>query len=330
LDTQIGSSGESTRTEVPTLRRYSTHIVLLLLTFGTATLAGVSWLNKNPDELSNFTSGLPYAFFVLAILSSHEFGHYFAARRHKLDVTLPFFIPFPFLSANPFGTLGAVIKLRSPIPTRKVLFDVGASGPIAGFIISLVILIYGFLNLPGKEYLYSIHPEYASMVSIPEGGIRFGSNILFYVMSHILPPAGSFIPPMNEVYHYPALCAGWFGLFVTALNLIPIGQLDGGRICFSLFGDKQHRIAQVALVLMVLFGLAGLLPAIGIEFEYGYFPWLVWAFIIAILIRVFKIHRQGVEDTTPLDPTRKAMAWFCIAIFITCFTPMPLTFNFTR
>ncbi len=302
-------------------RTYLIHLLLFLLTFFTAGIAGVQWLNKNPFELANFWSGVTYAVLILAMLSSHEFGHYFAARYHGVNATLPFFLPFP----SYFGTLGAVIRIRSAIPSRKVMFDIGSAGPIAGFVVSLIILITGFLTLPPKEYLFTIHPEYAQLASIPSGGLTFGSTILYSLCSRAFSPTGAFIPPMNELYHYPFLCVGWFGLLVTAMNLIPIGQLDGGHIIYAMFGNGYHRIAQTALVLLVILGFGGLLPYVGVEGNYGWTGWLFWAFVLIIFMKVFKLYRPAIEDETPLDVRRMVIGWICIGIFLGSFSLTPFS-----
>ena len=307
-------------------KRYFAHIALFLITFFTTTLAGVEWAVKDPLELSNFPAGLTYSILILLMLSAHEFGHYFAARYHKVETTLPFFIPFPpLLPLNQFGTMGAVIRIRAAIPSKKVLFDIGAAGPIAGFIVTAIILAVGFVTLPSKEYLYTIHPEYALLNSIPQLGLTFGNTLMFSLFKNVFAPAGAFIPPMNEIYHYPFLCVGWFGMLVTAMNLIPIGQLDGGHISFSLFGNRYHTIAQVCLIILVMLGLAGLLPEIGVNFQYGWFGWFFWAMILIFMIRAFRMHRPPVEDDTPLDPARRALAWLCVLIFIVCFSLVPMT-----
>jgi membrane-associated protease RseP (regulator of RpoE activity) len=308
-------------------KRYLVHSLLFVLTFLTTTLAGVEWLVKDPLELSNFSSGMLYATLIMLMLSAHEFGHYFAARFHGVKTTLPFFIPFPhFFLLNQFGTMGAVIRVRSAIPSRKALFDIGASGPIAGFIVTAIILALGFYTLPPKEYLYTIHPEYALLPSIPEMGLRFGDTIIYTLFAKVFAPANSFIPPMNEMYHYPFLCVGWFGMLITAMNLIPIGQLDGGHISYSLFGNLYHKIAQAFLILLVLLGLSSLLPEIGINFQYGWFGWFFWAMILILMIRMTGMHRPAIDDETPLDGTRKILGWCCIAIFIGCFSLVPISF----
>jgi membrane-associated protease RseP (regulator of RpoE activity) len=312
------------------VQRILLHAALFAATFLTTSFAGVQWLNRDEFELTNLPLGMTYAALLLLMLAAHEFGHYVAARRHGVDTTLPFFIPFPSLGIlalfNPFGTLGAVIRLRSPLTSRRVLFDIGAAGPIAGFIVTLGILITGFLTLPPREYLVTIHPEYAGLDTIPRGGWEFGRTLFYAGAERLFAPAGAFLPPMNEIYHYPFLCVGWFGLLVTAVNLIPVGQLDGGHIIYAMFGTAYHRVAQAALIVLVLLGLSGFLPLLGIPFEYGYTGWLFWAFLLMIFSRVLKLNRPPVADETPLDPRRTALGWVCILIFAGSFSLTPFSF----
>ena len=305
---------------------YVVHSSLFLLTFFTATLAGVQWLNKDPLELTNFSSGTTYSVLLLLVLASHEFGHYFAARYHKVNVTLPFFLPFPsFFGLFPFGTLGAVIRIRSSVPSRKVMFDIGAAGPLAGFVVSLAALAIGLIFLPPREYLYNIHPEYAQLKAIPEAGLTFGNNLIYMILARLLVPPDAFVPPMNELYHYPFLCVGWFGLFVTAMNLIPIGQLDGGHISYAMFGQSYHKIAQTSIVLLLALGLAGFLPMLDIQFPYGWTGWLFWALVLIFFIRMSRFSRPVIEDESILDPTRLIIGWVCFLIFIGSFSFNPFT-----
>src|SRR5512140_1328625 len=137
------------------------HLLLFIITFFTTAVAGAAWLNIDPFEISNIERGIPYACALLFILGTHEFGHYFASRFHRVDATLPYFIPFPTLPGFlNFGTLGAVIRTKSPVPTKQAMFDIGVAGPIAGFIASLIVLAYGFTHLPGREFILGIHPDY--------------------------------------------------------------------------------------------------------------------------------------------------------------------------
>jgi membrane-associated protease RseP (regulator of RpoE activity) len=300
------------------------NILLFLLTFFTTTLAGAGWLNIDPYNLENFRYGLTYSILILTVITAHEFGHYIAARIHKVDVTLPYYIPFPFLFLNPFGTMGAVIKMRTRTQSRKSLFDIGSAGPIAGWIVSLAFLIIGFAALPPLDYLFKIHPEY-TQTGIPTTGLTFGNNLLFIILNKIFSSAsGSFIPPMNEIYHYPFLCVGWFGLLITALNMMPVGQLDGGHISYAMFGDKSKYIGYAVFYLLIFFGLLGLLPFLGINFEIGSVNWLVWAVLIFFVIKIK--HPPICSDmNTELNLSRKITGWFTFFIFIISFCPVPIT-----
>ena len=228
--------------------RKGVHLLLFLLTLLTTTYAGVGFV-LFPDDgsvsleqfLANIPTGLSFSVLLLLFLTMHEFGHYITARYYGVDVTLPYYIPMPFFF---FGTMGAVIRIRSQVPSRKALFDIGVAGPLAGFVVALALLVIGMLTGPDVEHLYGVHPQYQYMHVLPEWGMYFGSFPLLNVLEWMLIPSGTFFPPMNEIYHYPLLCVGWFGMFVTALNLLPIGQLDGGHIIYSMFGRRQKVISR--------------------------------------------------------------------------------------
>jgi membrane-associated protease RseP (regulator of RpoE activity) len=309
------------------IRTLVVHASLLVLTFLTMAFAGVAWLNKNPIELTNFVYGIPYAALLLVMLLSHEMGHYLMARRHGVEATLPYFLPFPsfVLGLFPFGTLGAVIQLRSPVQSRRALLDIGAGGPIAGFIVSVVYLVVGFITLPSIDFLYEIHPEYVGLSQIPTEGLTFGRNLIYSGLEAVVPAPGVFIPPMNELYHYPFLCVGWFGIFVTAMNLIPVGQLDGGHIIRAMFGGKSVVIGRIVMGVLAVLGLLGFLPLIGMSDEWGWTGWLFWA---VVLFLFFERRRRGVlalPDDTPLDQTRMMLGWFCLWIFVVGFAIAPFT-----
>jgi len=302
------------------LLTYIVHLLFLLMTFFTTTIAGVQWLNKDPFELSNFYLGLPYSISILLMLGAHEMGHYFAARYHGISATLPYFIPAPPFLINPFGTMGAIIRIRSGWNSKKNLFDIGISGPIAGLIVSIIILLIGFITLPPKEYLFSIHPEYKLLASIPTNGLTFGSSLLFSGLVKLF-GSSHFVPPMNEIYHYPFLCVGWFGLFVTALNLMPVGQLDGGHIIYAMTGQRRHRIiARIFFAFLIISGILSLIPLIKGELYLASTGWLVWAAILYFLV---KLDHPQVIDTEPLSPNRKLLGWIMIFVFILTFPPIP-------
>jgi membrane-associated protease RseP (regulator of RpoE activity) len=307
------------------------HVGLFLLTFLTAAFSGVQWLNRDPFDLSNFSAGLPYASLILTMLLSHELGHYFAARYHKIDASFPFFLPFPsflFWGLFPFGTLGAVIRLREPVSDRRTIFDIGVSGPLAGIVVSIIILAVGFWNLPPSDYLLSIHPEYANMSTIPDGGLTFGSNLLFSLLASVCAPKGAAVPPMNEIYHYPFLCVGWFGIFVTTMNLLPVGQLDGGHVASAILSTRSKRILGTATIsAQILFGLLGFLPLIGVNREIGWTGWLVWG----VLLALFNRRRHGTMDlvgaTSEIGSGRKLIGWICLAFFVITFSPVPISIH---
>jgi membrane-associated protease RseP (regulator of RpoE activity) len=304
---------------------FTVNIILFIATFFTTTLAGVFWANQDPYQLYNFYSGLTYSILLLTVISAHEFGHYFAARYHKVDVTLPFYIPFPFLFLNPFGTMGAVIKMKSRVHSRKALFDIGIAGPIAGWVATMIILVYGYFSLPPMDYIYQIHPEYAN-TGIPTTGFTFGYNIIFLVFEKIFSGPKVFVPPMNEIYHYPFLCVGWFGLLITSLNMMPVGQLDGGHISYTMFGEKHKYIANIVFGLLVFFGLAGLLPLIGVDITFGSANWLVWAILIFFVIK--RVHPPVVNDFNgSLGTARTILGWISFIIFVISFCPIPILDN---
>lgn len=316
------------------LSRRFLHFFLFLATFISTTMAGTSWANLSPYDIGQWDVGLLYAILIMTIISAHEFGHYFAARYHKVDATLPYFIPFPFISFNPFGTMGAVIRTRSPIPSRKVLFDIGVAGPLAGFIVCLAILAWGFINLPDKDFIYRIHPEYLLYFggAIPTSGLFFGDNALFELLALGLTDRTDFVPPMNEVYHYPFLCAGWFGLFITALNLLPIGQLDGGHISYAMFGSKQEKIARAAWWILVFLGICGILGWLNREgvvylpaFLLDSLPWLFeswagWLFWAVFTRVIIKIPHPEVDDSRPLDNKRQWVGWLAWLVLAVSFS----------
>ncbi|MES2767165.1 MAG: site-2 protease family protein [Bacteroidota bacterium] len=325
------------------------HALLFVSTFISCLIAGTAWIGKDALEVSNWHYGITYAILMMTFLSAHEFGHYFAARHHNVEATLPFFIPMPLFFLMPFGTFGAVIKTRSHIPNRKVLFDIGVAGPIAGFIACFVILIIGFITLPGVEYLRGIHPNYPMPEPGQAGGIElfFGDTMLYNFLASVFKNPQGFLPPPTEIYHYPFLCVGWFGLFVTSLNLLPFGQLDGGHITYAMFGGKvQGIIARVAWILMIIIGLGFLYEKFYFDLQVdrpqmlytalqsvifpvlaflkkitpglftGWFGWLVWAGIAKFFV---KLNHPPLEDTQALGTKRMLIGWLAIIIFIVSF-----------
>ncbi|MCS7012396.1 MAG: site-2 protease family protein [Chloroherpetonaceae bacterium] len=329
-------------------QKYWLHLLLFVTTFATTTLAGAQWVGKNIDLTNfeiirkNFAFGLPFSVSFLLFLTCHEFGHFFAAMYHSVRASLPYYIPMPPIPILlNIGTFGALIRTRERIPDSTSLFDIGVYGPICGFVIALGVLIYGFATLPPIEYIYQIHPEYQALGYIPEikGALFTGKNLLYWLLEKAF--ASPNIPPMTEMYHYPFLFAGWLGCFVTALNLLPIGQLDGGHIIYAMFGRRKHQIiARAFLILIVGLGIptfaewavAVLSVFANFEFEGFGFPkwvyevswgsWIIWAIILA---RFVKIDHPPVYDEHPLDTKRMVIGWISIIIFVLCFTPVPFS-----
>lgn len=327
----------------------TTHIVLFILTFLTCMMSGAQWAFKDASDILNWGYGFQYAVLILTFLSAHEFGHYFAAKYHKVDATLPYYIPFPIPGAINFGTFGAVIRTINPIPNRKALFDIGAAGPLAGFVVAFGFLIYGFATLPPIAFIYQIHPEYVIQNGghIPTNNLHFGDTILYWICSKLFANPNGWLPPMNEMYHYPFLNVGWFGLFVTSLNMLPFGQLDGGHIAYSMFGKKQHNIAKWGWRILISIGIFSLisifrelllenyanmfiiklqnilLPPLNwintnFLFLFRFWPgWLFWALLTKFFI---KLPHPEVGDNEDIGATRKVLGWLAFAILILCFS----------
>lgn len=264
-------------------------IGLFVATFLSTTLAGAEFCFGKPIYLykesgaftinaaftwSDFWLGTQFSIPFLLILTVHEFGHYFTALYHNIRVTLPYYLPFPPIPYFPslIGTLGAVIRIRSKVYSNLQHFDIGLAGPLAGFVVAFIVLWYGFSTLPPPEYVFQFHPEYeqyglayAETVYSAEyiqsvGGaadVLIGNNLLFELFIHFMADP-SRVPNPHEMMHYPILLAGFIALFFTSLNLLPIGQLDGGHIIYGLFGRKGHRIiATVAFVLLLFYAGLG-------------------------------------------------------------------------
>lgn len=255
-------------------KRIVFQVALFITTFITTTLAGAQWCYGKSVfaadySWQDFYSGLAYSIPLLLILTVHEFGHYFVALYHKVKTSLPYYIPIPPLPFLPFtlGTMGAVIRLRSRPRSNVQNFDIGIAGPLAGFIVAMVVLFYGFRTLPPPEYVFQFHPEYeqfgkdyADVVYSPDylkdhGSIidvTIGSNLIFWLFEKTVADPER-VPNPHELMHYPVLLACYIALFVTCLNLLPIGQLDGGHVLYGLFGYKRHRLIARIFFLAIIF-----------------------------------------------------------------------------
>lgn len=240
-------------------------------------------------------NGLWYSVAVLAILGAHEFGHYFACRYYHVNATLPFFIPVPppFLA----GTLGAFIRIRQPIRSKRVLFDMGIAGPLAGFIVAVPALLVG------------LSMSHVAVVPKDFTGYELGEPLLFKLFASM---TWGHVPEGYSLNMHPVAFAAWFGLLATALNLFPIGQLDGGHISYAVFGRASKRITLASV------GIAIVLTFVSMS-------WFVWTILMVAMLFVFgPNHPSTADEDEPLDPTRKALAVVALVVFILSFTPAPM------
>jgi membrane-associated protease RseP (regulator of RpoE activity) len=243
--------------------------------------------------LDDLWLGIPYCLSLMTILGAHELGHYFAARYHKVPVTLPYFIPLP---VPPIGTLGAFIRLKAPVKNKRALLDVGAAGPLAGLLFAIPILLYGLAISP-------VEP-------LPDGGYTLEGNSVLYALAKIA-VKGQMLPNGTEdVFLSQVAWAGWVGLLVTGLNLIPVGQLDGGHIAYALFGKRARLFFWPVIVTMIA------LVVITQTFMWGF-----WALLLFILGRYYA---EPLDDITPLDGRRRVLAITSLVLFLLVFVPIPL------
>lgn len=241
-------------------------LALFAVTIVTTTLAGAEWkfgssfiTPHRPMGWPEFWQGLAFSLPFLGILTVHEFGHYFTAVKNRVRVTLPFYLPLWLGTLTSIGTMGAFIRITSRIRSNRQYFDIGIAGPLAGFAVALGVLWYGFTHLPPPEYIFTIHPDferfgtdYARHIS-REGSVALGDNLLFWLFKNYVATNPDWVPNAYDMIHYPWLLAGYLALFFTALNLIPIGQLDGGHILYGLIGQRGHRLVSPALFVGFVF-----------------------------------------------------------------------------
>jgi membrane-associated protease RseP (regulator of RpoE activity) len=273
-----------------TVGRLLFHLVLLGLTVLTTTFA-VGFV-----MLSSLIEGVVYSFTVLSILGAHEMGHYIACRWYGVRATLPYFIPFPLA----LGTFGAVIKIKSRIPSRRALFDIGIAGPLAGFVFALpAAFIAHYFATP------------ASLSEVPAGAITFNDPLLFQFLLRAL-----HLPATIETN--PVWLAAWLGVFMTAMNLLPIGQLDGGHVTYAVFGRRGHRVTAWAS-----YGVVIALAVFSIKS--GAWNWVVFAALLTLLIRVG--HPPVVDEDEPLGLARILVAIIGLLIFVLSFIPIPITIH---
>jgi membrane-associated protease RseP (regulator of RpoE activity) len=291
-----------------TPRRLGLAIALFVITFLTCLAAGrqfaISFANGEAASVSEYlvsmkllykdptalASGFPFAIALMGILLAHELGHYFACKHHGIRASYPYFIPAPTL----IGTLGAFILMRSPIRSRRALFDVGASGPLLGFAVAIPILIYGV-----------VHSRVAPGIDSADADVVFGVPLALRLLAHRFFPG---VDPLTILLH-PVGRAAWVGIFATALNLLPAGQLDGGHILRSL-NPRWHR------------WVGWLVP--GILLALGYFHWRVWWVWAGILLGLRFLRIPPIYDQRPLDAPRVVLAVATLLVMILCFMPVPL------
>jgi membrane-associated protease RseP (regulator of RpoE activity) len=299
------------------------NLLLFILTILSVLLAGELYDYSGPLTLRglivNLPRGLPFAISLLAILTAHEFGHYLVARYHKTEVTLPFFIPFP---GSVFGTMGAFIQMKAPPRNRRTMADIALAGPLAGLLVAIPVLLIGLAISPVE-----------SLPLVPQAGMVLEGNSIFYLLAkwvvkgEWLPAPVSYqgIAPViywlryvltglpaplggRDVILSPVAWAGWAGLLVTALNLIPAGQLDGGHLMYVLLGDRVRRLWPFLVGVLVLMG----------------FLWQGWWLWAALLFVLGRMHAEPLDEITPLDRPRKLLALVGLMVFILVFMPVPL------
>lgn len=272
--------------------------LLFALTIGTTTWAGAAHQGVNLlSEPGRFAVGLPYSLGLMLILGCHELGHYYAARHHRIRVSLPYFIPVPFA----LGTFGAFISMRSPSENRKALFDVAVAGPLAGLVIAIPAL---FIGLRSSIVVSEAADPMGGMM---HGGTSVGSSVLFALLAKL--SLGPAVLEGHVLQLSPLAFAGWLGLMVTALNLLPIGQLDGGHIASAMFGRRAgEAISSTAMWTLLLLGL------------------FVWPGLLTWAIIVFFIAGRGVpplDNLTPLTPARQCLGYAVFAILALILAPLP-------
>ena len=304
-------------------QRFALHAGLFLLAFASTMvaggfLAGTDVLDTVSRQIggqwfpvptsvrvSALGAGLPFAVAFIGVLLGHELGHYFAARRHRIPVSLPYFLPCPpYISL--IGTLGAFIRLHGPMVRRSVLFDIGVAGPVASFLLSLPLLVIGLgLSETVATTDSGLHPFLVRFLDTP---VELGNNVVLHAATLIAVPG---FESGNTVLLHPLAFAGWLGIFVTALNLVPLGQLDGGHILYALAGPRQRAFAMAFVLLMIPLGFV-------------WWGWWLWGAVALVVGRGRLAHPPVLMEEVPLGTGRKVLGWVAIAIFFLSFSPAPL------
>lgn len=265
------------------------NLALFILTFFTTTFAGSLFSGKEPRTFSDLARGLPFSVSLLTILLFHEFGHYIMSRRYNVEATLPYFIPAPSF----IGTFGAIIKMKSIVRSKKALINIGATGPLAGFLVSLPFLFYGL--------------SHSTITTVTKNAMILGDSVVMKFATYLV---WGTLPEGQDLILHPVAFAAWIGMFVTAMNLIPVGQLDGGHIIYALFTKNFKKITFLSLTALIILGL--------IKWE----GWLIWAFLLFFLGK----NHPPVEDVYEELPLReKLIGYLSIIVFLITFIPTPFS-----
>lgn len=286
-------------------------IALFILTFLSATYAGAQYVSETSHSLR---SGLAYSVPLMSILLCHELGHYIAARIHRVPASPPFFVPMPFLQ---LGTMGAVILMPGRIARRNALLDIGAAGPLAGMAVALPVLIYGIATSP-------VQPQVPHQWYLMEG-----RSLLYLGLLRLLKGP---IPDGSDIMLSPTAFAGWAGLLMTMINLIPAVQLDGGHVAYALFGERQESYSRrvraallpIALIVSLFYGVVGFHPGADSDRIIASIApgmhWLVWWFVLRMMTRQGRREHPRTDDHQ-LSPRRRVIAWATLALFVVLFMP---------
>jgi len=299
------------------------HVVLMLLTLVTTLGAGSLMAGDDPFftrvweigsigipypgglDMGGLWAGMTFALPFMGVLLAHEMAHYVAARFHRVRATLPYFIPFPpYFSI--IGTVGAFIRLKGPTVRRSILFDIGASGPVASFLVSLPLLAIGLQMSETVRGQATVQTPF--VIQFAGEAVWLGNGVMTHVLAMFFAPGSIGDAP---ILLHPVALVGWLGLFVTALNLLPLGQLDGGHILYSMFPEKQARLARLFTAALIPLGLL-------------WWGWWGWAVLILVVHRGRLQHPPVVQPGVDLSPRRRVLGWILIAIFLATFVPVPL------
>lgn len=305
----------------PRRRPIILHVALFLATFLTTTASGA--INAHPSgAIAPIQDGLSYSVPLLLILTCHELGHYLAARWHGVDASLPYFIPFPPWLG--LGTMGAVIGMRRVTRDRKKLIDIGAAGPLAGLVVAIPVILYGLAH--------------SKVGPLAPRGVLEGNSLLYAFLKHAA--KGEWLPNgRQDVYLHPTAYAGWAGLLVTMINLLPVGQLDGGHVATAYFGNRYNAFAKRLHQFMPLVGVGVFFwvmhlvrVEMGVRYSQAFavsaafgaaVPWAIWWMLVGFVRRMGGGVNHPAVQTQPLPPSRRALFWLMVVVFVAIFMPVP-------